>query len=436
MGRSQELYREAKKIIPGGTQLLSKRPEQFLPENWPAYYSKAEGCNIWDLDGNKYMDACYMGIGANVLGYQDPDVDEAVKNVIANGNMCTLNAPEEVELAKLLLELHPWAEMVRYAKTGGEALAIAVRIARAATKRDIVLFCGYHGWSDWYLSANLNEDTALDGQLLKGLQPAGVPRGLFGSAFPFMYNDIDTFKKLVEEHRGKIGVVVLETIRNIFPEEGFLNEIREITRKENIVLIMDEVSSGFRLNCGGAHMLMGIEPDMAVFAKAMGNGYPMAAIIGKASVMDSAQSTFISSTYWTERIGLAASLATIKKYRECHVEKHLEHVGKTVQEGWKRLAEKNGIKVHVTSIYPLSHFEFEYENALVLKTLFTQEMLKRGFLATNAFYASYAHKDSDLDHYLQNVDQVFALISESVKNGTSENLLEGPVCQTGFQRLT
>lgn len=436
MGKSQELYNKAKKIIPGGTQLLSKRPEQFLPDLWPAYYSKAEGCRIWDLDGNEYVDMSYMGIGANVLGYADKDVDEAAIYAIRTGSMSTLNAPEEVELAELLLNLHPWASMVRYAKTGGEALAIAVRIARAFTQKDIVFFCGYHGWSDWYLSANLNADTALDGHLLKGLQPAGVPRGLVGTALPFMYNDLETFKDLIKEHKGKTAAVVLETIRNIFPDDRFLQEIRRITREEGIILIMDEVSSGFRLTCGGAHLLMGIEPDMAVFAKAMGNGYPMAAIIGRSSVMDSAQSTFISSTYWTERVGLCAAIATIKKYQTCHVEKHLEAMGHAVQVGWKKYADETGLKIHVGSIYPLSHFDFEYPNALVLKTLFTQEMLKKGYLATNAYYASYAHKEKDIEQYLIAVKEVFSIISTSIQNKDSEQLLEGPVCQTGFQRLT
>lgn len=436
MGKSQELYNKAKKLIPGGTQLLSKRPEMFLPEYWPAYYEKAEGCHVWDLDGKCYVDASYMGIGANVLGYADKDVDNAAVNAIKKGSMCTLNAPEEVELANLLLELHPWADMIRYAKTGGEALAIAVRIARAASKKDTVLFCGYHGWSDWYLSANLSENTALDGQHIAGLEPAGVPKGLSGTARPFFYNDIEGFKKLISQNRGEIAAVVMETIRNIFPEKDFLNQIRQITREEGIILILDEVSSGFRLCCGGAHKVLGIEPDMAVFAKAMGNGYPIAAIMGKGKVMDSVQSTFISSTYWTERVGLCAAIATINKYRENQVEKHLEKVGKMVQEGWAASAQKHGLQVHVGSICPLSHFDFKYKNALVLKTLFTQEMLKKGFLATNSFYSSFAHRTEDIIAYLAAVDEVFGFIAESVSNNSSEALLMGPVCQTGFQRLT
>lgn len=436
MGKSQELYKRAKTMIPGGTQLLSKRPEMFLPEHWPAYYSKAKGCKVWDIDGKEYIDASYMGIGANVLGYADEDVNKAVMKAVENGSMCTLNAPEEVELAELLLELHPWAESVRYAKTGGEALAIAVRIARSYSRKDIVLFCGYHGWSDWYLSANLNEDTALDGHLIRGLEPSGVPRGLLASAFPFEYNDEKTFCELVDKYRGRIGAVVLEGVRNVMPTDTFWTTIRKVTSEENIPLVVDEVSSGFRLTCGGAHLVMDIEPDIAVFAKALSNGYPMASIIGKKKFMDSAQDTFISSTYWTERTGLCAAIAMIKKYRDNNVHFHLENIGKMVQEGWMRMAEKNGINVTVSGIYPLSHIEFNVDNALAVKTYFTQEMLKLGFLATNAFYASYAHKKEDIDSYLQAVDKVFALIRQRIENDDLDDFLEGPVCQTGFQRLT
>lgn len=434
MGKSQELYTKAKTLIPGGTQLLSKRPEMFLPDYWPAYYKKAKGCYVWDLDDNKYMDASYMGIGANILGYADEDVNQAVSQAVANGSMCTLNAPEEVELAEKIIELHPWAEQVRYAKTGGEALAIAVRIARAYAKKDIVLFCGYHGWSDWYLAANLHQDNALDGHHLKGLEPAGVPRGMLETSIPFTYNDTQHFMELIEKYKGRIAAVVLEPIRNIYPKEGFLETIREVTKQEDIVLIADEVSAGFRLTCGGAHLILGFEPDMAVMAKALSNGYPMAAIFGKAQYMESAQSTFISSTYWTERVGLCAALATVKKYQKENVEQHLKKIGEAVQAGWKKAADKTGVKIEISGIPPLAHFEFKYENSLAVKTYFTQEMLKKGFLATNAFYVCYAHQDEDIENYLAAVCEVFEDIARNQKDIT--NYLDGAVCQTGFQRLT
>lgn len=434
MGKGQDLYVEAKKIIPGGTQLLSKRPEQFLPDQWPAYYSKAKGCEVWDLDGKKYIDMSFMGIGACTLGYADDDVNEAVIDTIKKGNMCTLNAPQEVELAHLLLELHPWANMVRYARGGGDAMMIAVRIARAATKKDIILFSGYHGWQDWYLSANLADDNALDGQLLPGLSPTGVARGLKGTAYPFFYNNTKEFLALIEKYEGNIAGVVMEAVRNLDPEDGFFETIERETKRLGIPLISDEVSSGFRLNTGGAHLVVGLHPDMAVFAKGMSNGFAMGAVIGKKEFMDSAQDSFISSTYWTESIGPTAAIATIRKMMSNNVQEHLVRCGKVIQEGWTSLAKKHDLDIHVGSMYPMSHFDFKVKPA-VLKTLFTQEMLKRGFLATNAFYSSFAHKQEHLDDYLNAVDDVFELISKALVESEPERLLNGPVCHTGFKRL-
>ena len=435
MGKSQSMYIKAKKIIPGGTQLLSKRPEQFLPDYWPAYYEKASGCEIWDLDGNKYIDMSYMGVGACTIGYADPDVNAAVEHVVKNGNITTLNAPEEFELAELLIQLHPWAEMVRYTRGGGDAMAVAVRIARAATKKDIVLFSGYHGWHDWYLSANIANESALDGKLISGLAPSGVPRNLKGTSYPFYYNSKQQFLDLIKDYGDQIGAVVAETIRNIQPEPGFFDVLVEETKKRKIPLIFDEVSSGFRTNTGGAHLLMDVVPDMAVFAKGMSNGYPMAAIIGKSWVMDAAQDSFISSTYWTERIGPAATIAAIKKMLKFKVQDHMIHVGKMVLDGWKELSDKHGLNLQMNSFYPLGHFDFP-DKKLELKTLYTQEMLKIGFLATNSFYACYAHKEEHVKAYLEACDEVFELISKVLIEGKIDKYLEGPVCQTGFKRLT
>ncbi len=433
-GKSQQLYVEAKKIIPGGGQLLSKRPEQFLPDYLPAYYSKAKGCYVWDLDGNKILDMSTMGIGSCIIGYADDDINAAVKDCIDNGSMSSLMAPEEVELAHILLDLHPWADMVRYAKGGGDAMAVAVRIARAATKKDIVLFSGYHGWHDWYLSANLADDKALDGQLLKGLSPVGVARGMKGTSYPFFYNNKQEFLDLVEKYGDNLAGVVLEAVRGSQPEPGFFETIMETTKKMGIPLIIDEVTSGFRLTCGGSHLVYGIEPDICVFAKGMANGFPMAAIIGKAKFMDAAQESFISSTFWTERIGLRAAVATIKKMKDCKVQEHLINCGKQIQEGWKKAAEKHGINIKVTGIPPLSHISFT-DDPLVLKTLFTQEMLRRGILAKDSYYASFAHKQEHIDYYFEAVDEVFAIMADAIKNGNAKDLLLGPVCLTGFQRL-
>lgn len=435
MGKSQNLYKKAKSLIPGGTQLLSKRPEMFLPELWPAYYSRAKGCEVWDLDGKKYWDMSYMGIGSCILGYADPDVNRAVKDAVDRGSMSTLNAPEEVELAESLLKLHPWAEMVRYARTGGEVMSIAVRIARAASKKDTVLFCGYHGWHDWYLSANLSSQKALDGHLLPGLSPQGVSRKLTGTSFPFRFNDTEGFLKLAAQHKGRVGAVVLEAVRNDFPEKDFLKAIQRVTKAAGIVLIVDEITSGFRLNAGGAHLLFDLEPDLAVFAKGISNGFPMAAVIGKKRVMQTAQHSFISSTYWTDRVGPAAALATIRKMKKYSVAAHLSKQGNKILQGWERLALKHKLKIETGGIAPLGHFAFDHPQPLVLKTLFTQGMLEKGFLATTAFYASYAHRDHHVDAYLKAVDKTFAEIARAVSSGNPKRRLKGPVCHSGFKRL-
>jgi glutamate-1-semialdehyde aminotransferase len=431
-----DLWRKAKKIIPGGNQLLSKRSEQFLPEYWPAYYRKAKGVDVWDLDNNHYLDMSIMGIGACPLGYADSDVDTAVKNRIDAGSMCTLNCPEEVELAEKLIHLHPWAAQVRYARCGGEAMAIAVRIARAHTKKDTVAFCGYHGWHDWYLAANLGDDKNLDGHLLPGLAPAGVPRGLKGTSIPFQYNHTDELEAIAEKQVGNLAAIVMEPIRDHEPSTGFLHAVQKIAKENDAVLIIDEVSSGFRLSTGGAHMLYGLKPDIAVFAKAISNGYPMAAIIGKEEVMQSAQDTFISSTYWTEGIGPVAALATIEKFERCDVPSHLVKMGTAVQEGWRHTAEDTGIDMEIGGIVPLSHFSINGENGLLVQTLYTQMMLEKGFLAGKSFYACYAHQNDQVRDYLDATGNVFEQIAKSLKNGNTRTLLKGSIAKPGFHRLT
>jgi glutamate-1-semialdehyde 2,1-aminomutase len=435
-GTGQTLYAKARRIIPGGTQLLSKRPEMFLPEQWPSYYQTARGAEVTDLDGNTYTDMSFAGIGATILGFADPDVDAAVCRAVAAGSMATLNCPEEVELAELLLELHPWAEMARFGRAGGEALAIAIRIARAATRRDVVAFCGYHGWHDWYLSANLGAEDALDGHLLAGLSPAGVPRGLAGLMQPFNYNRPDELAAIACSQGDRLAAIIMEPVRGDAPAPGFLQAVRDIADRTGAVLVFDEVTSGFRLVCGGAHLAYGVAPDLAVFAKALGNGYPMAAIIGRGATMSVAQDTFISSTAWTERIGPVAALATLRKHRERNVAAHLIRIGEAVQRGWRDAAERAGLHIAVTGIAPLGHFELPYENGQAMRTLFTQRMLERGFLANASFYAMYAHQESDVARYLAATAEIFGELVEAHAAGEVEARLRGPVAHRGFQRLT
>ena len=441
MRTGQRLYDKAKKLIPGGTQLLSKRPEMFAPHQWPAYYSKAKGCKVWDLDGREYTDVSYMGIGANVLGYANDEVDAAVKEAVDNGSMCTLNAPEEVYLTEKLLEIHPWAGGVRYAKAGGEGMALAVRIARAFTKKDKVLFCGYHGWHDWYLSANLSEEDALADQHLAGLAPLGVPMGLRGTNLPFHYNNIEEFYELIENHMDEIAAVVMEPVRNDYPKEGFLEKIRRTTEKMGIVLIFDEITAGFRLCAGGSHLAFlekngKVEPDIAVFAKGLTNGYPLSAIVGKKEVMSAAQETFISSTFYTERIGFAAALKNIEVYQRERVWEKQIALGKRMKNGWRRMADRYGLPIDIGGIDPLAHFSFHTDDFLAYKTYITQEMLKKGYLASNAFYSCNAHTKEVVDECLKALDDIFKDISRFMeKKEDIRSHLDGPVCQSGFQRL-
>ncbi len=431
-----DLYEKAKKVIPGGTQLLSKRPEMFLPNQWPSYYSKCSGVEVWDIDGNRFVDMSISGVGTCILGYADHDVNEAVKRAVDSGTMCTLNCPEEEELAELLCELHPWADMARFARGGGEAMTVAVRIARAAKGRDKVAFCGYHGWHDWYLSANLANDKNLDAQLLAGLDPAGVPRSLEKTAMPFNYNKPEELDAIVDRFGDDLAAIVMEPVRHSEPEEGFLKYVREAADKAGAVLIFDEVTSGWRMNVGGVHLLYGVNPDMAVFAKGMSNGYPMAAIIGIRDVMEAAQKTFISSTYWTERIGPVAALATIKKMQTHNVPTHLCHMGDYFRKILKSKAEQWGLKISIHGIAPLSTFSFDYgEKSQAMHTLFAQEMLNKGFLVSKAFYATYSHEESHIDLYGNAIEEAFDMLSRAVEDGNVEALLKSPVIHSGFKRL-
>jgi glutamate-1-semialdehyde 2,1-aminomutase len=434
MGTGQKLWKRAKKVIPGGNMLLSKRAEMFLPELWPAYFSKSKGCQVWDLDGNAFIDMSIMGVGTNSLGYGHPEVDAAVISTVTAGNMSTLNCPEEVYLSEKLIELHPWADMVKLARSGGEANAVAIRIARAASGRDKVAFCGYHGWHDWYLSANLGDGERLAGHLLPGLDPKGVPQNLSGTVFPVTYNNYAELEALVNQH--DIGVIKMEVSRNKGPEDNFLQKVRQLATERGIVLIFDECTSGFRQTFGGLHKLYGVEPDMAMFGKALGNGYAITATIGRREVMEAAQSTFISSTFWTERIGPAAALKTLEVMERTESWTRITNTGLAIRARWQALADSYGVAVDHWGLPALAGFSFSSPNALIYKTFITQEMLKKGFLASNAIYVSTAHEDNIVAQYFDALNPVFARIADCEKGlASADDLLDGPLCHGGFKRL-
>ena len=434
MSSGQKLWSRAKRVIPGGNMLLSKRSEMFLPDQWPAYFSKAKGCKVWDLDGREYTDMSIMGIGTNILGYGNDEVDAAVMDVVKKGNMSTFNCPEEVYLSEKLIELHPWANMVRLARTGGEANAIAIRIARAASGKDKVAICGYHGWHDWYLSANLGDDNNLTGHLLPGLNPKGVPKDLKGSVIPFNYNRIDELEAIIKNH--DIGVIKMEVSRNEEPQDDFLVKVRKVANDNNIILIFDECTSGFRQNNGGLHKIYDVEPDMAVFGKALGNGYAITAVIGKKEVMDVAQSTFISSTFWTERIGPTAALKTLEVMKATKSWELITDMGKYIGTQWKSLGEKYKLPIKINGLPSMIGFSIQSNDWLKYKTYITQEMLKNNILASNVIYVCTEHRQQEVDIYFQVLESIFKVISACHNSDLSiDSLLDGPVCHGGFKRL-
>ena len=434
MGKTLKLWKRAKQIIPGGNMLLSKRPELFLPDKWPAYFSKSKGCHVWDLDSKKYTDLSLMGVGTNILGYSHPKVDEAVKKVLKLGNLTTLNCPEEVLLSEKLLELHTWADKVRLFRTGGEASAASIRIARAVTGRSKVAFCGYHGWHDWYLSANIKDKNNLNTHLMSGLNPKGVPNELKGTSIPFNYNDFDQLKKITDRH--DLAAIKMEVQRNFPPKNNFLQKIRTMCNKKGIILIFDECTSGFRQTFGGLHKIYGVNPDIAWFGKALGNGYAITAIIGKKEVMDIAQDTFISSTFWTERIGPTAAIKTLEEMEKINSWKIITSTGNQIRKSWQKIAKRNNLDIEISGIPALSSFSIRSNNWIKYKTFITQEMLKSNILASNAIFVCTKHTKRKLDDYFSKLDEIFKKISDfENKSKDLDNALETEPSQVGFKRL-
>jgi len=432
----QRLYEHAKSRIPGGVQLLSKRPETFLPDQWPAYFCAARGCETWDLDGNRYYDMTINAVGSCLLGFRDPDVTRAVQRRINLGSMCTLNAPEEVELAELLCDIHPWAEQARFARSGGEIAAIAARIARATTGRSKIAICGYHGWQDWYLAANLGDSDNLTGHLLPGLDPDGVPPELRGTTLPFAYNDREALQRVLDQHGDELAAIIMEPVRHNDPDPAYLPFVQDSAHRYGALLIFDEITIGWRTIYGGAHLRFAVNPDMAIFAKTLSNGFPMAAVIGATEAMEGAHHSFISSTYWTESIGPTAALATLQKMACIDVPAHVARIGRQLSASWMQLAETHLLPIEVVDACPaLVHFRWVHSLANELRTLYTQLMLNRGFLAGQALYATLAHTEEIMEKYDRAIDEVFAHIAESLKKGTVHDELRGPVAHSGFRRL-
>ena len=432
MSSGEKLWKRAQNVIAGGNMLLSKRPDMFLQKGWPTYFSKTSSCYVWDLDNVRYTDISLMGVGTNILGYSHPKVDEAVKKVVRDGNLSTLNAPEEVYLAEKLISMHPWASKVRFARTGGEANAVAIRLARAATGRNKIAFCGYHGWHDWYLSANLNDQNNLNEHLLPGLKYAGVPTELTNTSKPFHFNNLAEFKEVLKDN--DLAAVVMEVMRNQEPEPGFLEAIREMTAKKGIVLIFDECTSGFRETFGGLHLKYGVSPDMATFGKTLGNGYAITAVLGIEEIMKSIDKTFISSTFWTERIGSAAGLATLDVMENEKIQNQIIQTSTKLREGLTEISQANNLIIQFFGLPSLTRFSIEGFEDRLLKTFITREMLNLFYLASNSIYVSMAHEKDIRDLYFEDLNKIFARISK-MSNLDLASILEKDIASEGFKRL-
>ena len=405
LNTGQKYWKKAKKIIPGGTMLFSKNPDLHLPLKWPAYFKKAKGCKIWDLDDKKYDDVFLMGVGTNILGYSHNSIENKIKKIIGDGNMSSLNSVEEIILAEKLLELHPWSEMVRFSRTGGEANSIAVRIARASSGKDNIAVCGYHGWHDWYLSSNIQNPNNLDNHIMSNLQISGIPKKLKNTVFAFEYNDYDQLEKIVKNKN--IGIIKMEVERDEKPKNNFLKKVRKLATKNNIVLIFDECTSGFRSNLGGIHLKYKIIPDIAILGKALGNGYAINAIIGKKSVMEATKKSFISSTFWTERIGSVAAIETLKIMQSLNSWEIISKIGKDIKNKWNKISRENKLKINIKGLDALPKFTFNSKRNNLYKTFITQEMLKKNILASNVVYTCISHNKNILDKYYNVLNDTF-----------------------------
>ena len=433
VARSQAAFKRAEALIAGQTQLLSRHPSLYAFGVSPIYAEHAEGCRFRDLDGNEFIDML-GGTGVIYLGYCHPEVDAAAIAQIRKGIAYPVNSVLELQLAELLTEAIPCAEMVRYAKGGGDANAVAVRIARAYTGRDKLLFCGYHGWHDWYIAANLEDPEQLSAHLLPGVPCAGVPKALAGSVIPFAYNDLEDIRRKLESNRGEVACVIMEAARSAQPAPGFLEGIREFCDAHDVLLIFDEVVTGFRYALGGAQEYFGVVPDMATFGKAVGNGYPISVIAGRREVMRAVETSFVSSSYWSEPASMAAAIAVQEIMRKDDVIPHVWEMGKRLQEGILKLGRDSQLPLTLEGLPPVFSFGLGVEDPAPYQTLITQEMARRGVHMSGGIYIMFAHTAEDIDAVLSALKDVMPVLRKALDRGSVEGLLETPVARPLFRQ--
>jgi glutamate-1-semialdehyde aminotransferase len=413
MNKNKTLWKKSKKLILKGNSLLSKNPENYS-KNWPAYFDRAKDCFIWSIDKKKYIDFSYMGIGTNILGYSNSKLDNHVKKIISKGTMSTLNCVEEVKLSEKLIKMHKWSSMCKFTRTGAEASAVAIRIGRIYSKKNKIAICGYHGWHDWYLSVNLRGKKKLDTHLSKNLNIEGVDKNLKNSSVSFAHNNLNSFKDLVNKHKD-IGVVIMEVERFEEVNLDFLKYIRSYTKKNKITLIFDECTSGFRQTYGGLHLKYQIYPDICILGKALGNGYPINAVIGSNNIMNKAKNSFISSTFWSDRIGPAAALKTLEIMEKERSWVKLIELGNFFKERFRLILNKHSIKGDIIGTGSLLLFKLNKVSDIELKRFIASEMLKKNILASNVIYLSIAHTKKLLENYFYELDKVLPKLKKNFR---------------------
>ena len=437
VARSLELYRRAEALIPGRTQLISRRSSQFAHGNSPIYAGRAKGARFIDVDENEYID-WVNAVGAVILGHADDAVDSAVKAQIDRGSIYTLNSALEIELAELLNEVIPSAEMARYTKGGGEANAVAARIARGVTGRSLILFSGYHGWHDWYQSANYLVDPESGEFPFAGIEPIGVPAELAGTALPFVWGDLPGLRDLLQARQGEVAAIMMEPMRSELPPPGYLEGVQALARDHGAALIFDEVSCGFRPRIGGVQEYLGVTPDMTVLAKAMSNGYPMGAVVGSRAVMEPASRMFISSSYWSDNLGLVASLTTIRELDRRESAQRFEALGTALIDQLNQALRAASLAGSCGGVFwnPALQLDLTDESLRpVVNTIFIQEMARRGIHCNMSFKPTLAHTWEDIELTTRCAAEVFALIKDGLGSGNLHNLLDSDLTQEPFRRL-
>ena len=435
--RSLELYEQAGELIPGWTQLISRRADQFAHGVSPIYAQRAKGSRFVDVDENEYID-WMSAVGAIILGHADEVVDGAVKEQIDRGSLFSANNPLELELAEELNATIPSSEMVRYAKGGGDACAVAVRIARGVTSRDKILICGYHGWHDWYQAANYEADPVSGEFPFAGIEPIGVPKALAGTVIPFVYGDLEMLAALLDEHAGEVAAIMMEPARSELPAPGYLETVQEMAAKHGVVLIFDEVSCGWRLEIGGVQEAVGVTPDMTVVAKAMSNGYPMGAVVGSRAVMEPAKRMFISSSYWSDNVGLAASVATIRELKRRKSPQRFKEIGENLRSVLDAAIADAGLEGSCTGLHTSPAVTLKTPDDVdprKVSTLFIQEMARRGVHTYMNFKATLSHTEEDVRLTGEAAAESLRVVRGGLERGNLDELIEADLKKEPFRRL-